>query len=466
MMLYIALLLCSATMASGQRFQLSGYEYGEREAPDGTEWNDPSRLALNKEQPKAWFFSFQDRESALRVLPEYSSYWMSLDGIWRFSWAPTPEKRKKDFYLPDYDCSSWDEVTVPMNWNIYGIGKNGNLKYGVPIYVNQKVIFQHKVEEDDWRGGVMRTPPESWTTFRHRNEVGAYLRNFIIPDHWDGREVYISFDGVDSFFYLWINGHYVGFSKNSRCTARFNITRFLRHGENTAAVEVYRNSDGSFLEAQDMFRLPGIFRSVSLSSTPKVHIANLKVTPDLNLREKQGSLKIEVEITNSQKHAVKNYHIEYALYENQLYSDECSPSEDGETSGESFSMNPLTDCTSLTTMTITDPKQWSAERPFRYTLIAQLKDNKNRVVETVSTTTGFRKVEIRDTPANDDEYGLDGRYYYINGKTVKLKGVNRHETNPETGHVISRQQMEQEVMLMKRANINHVRCCHYPDHPY
>ncbi|MFA6820404.1 MAG: sugar-binding domain-containing protein, partial [Bacteroidaceae bacterium] len=221
---------------------LQGYNYGSLTAPVGDEWNNPQKIAYNKEQPHAWFFPFENVENARKVLPENSAYWKSMNGTWRFHWSPDPEHRPADFFKTDYDAKKWDEVKVPMSWNIYGIQKNGDLKYGVPIYVNQRVIFKHSVVVDDWKGGVMREPDKSWTTYKYRNEVGSYLKTFEIPSNWDGREVFISFDGVDSFFYIWINGHYVGFSKNSRNTANFNITRFLKTGTNIVAVEVYRNS--------------------------------------------------------------------------------------------------------------------------------------------------------------------------------------------------------------------------------
>lgn len=192
---------------------LGGFSYGPMEAPTGKEWESPENLALNKEQPHAYIFPFQDVESARKVLPENSKFWQSLDGDWKFNWAPDPDSRPKDFYKTEFDVSGWDNIPVPSSWNIYGVQKDGSLKYGVPIYVNQPVIFQHKVAVDDWRGGVMRTPPANWTTYKHRNEVGSFRRDFEIPQDWDGREVFISFDGVDSFFYLWINGQYVGFPK-------------------------------------------------------------------------------------------------------------------------------------------------------------------------------------------------------------------------------------------------------------
>ena len=317
----LSLLLCGLVIQSfGVRPPLKGYTYASEQAPTGKEWQSPENLALNKEQPHAWFFPFQDIKSARKVLPENSIYWQSLNGNWKFNWAADPDSRPKDFYKTDFDVTAWDNIPVPSSWNIYGVQQDGSLKYGVPIYVNQPVIFMHSVKADDWRGGVMRTPPTNWTTYKYRNEVGSFRREFEIPEHWDGREVFISFDGVDSFFYLWINGMYVGFSKNSRNTANFNITNYLRSGKNIVAAEVYRNSDGSFLEAQDMFRLPGIFRTVALYSTPKVQIRDLVATPDLDNNYTDGSLTIQADIRNFGKKTAKGYKVCYSLYANKLYS--------------------------------------------------------------------------------------------------------------------------------------------------
>lgn len=463
--LLTGLLCCSLSIQSFADQPLEGFTYGSVNAPTGKEWESPENLALNKEQPHAYFFPFQHLDNARKVLPENSKFWQSLDGDWKFHWAPDPDSRPKDFYQTEYDVSSWDAIPVPSSWNIYGIQKDGSQKYGTPIYVNQPVIFQHSVKVDDWRGGVMRTPPANWTTYKDRNEVGSFRRDFEIPQDWDGREVFISFDGVDSFFYLWINGQYVGFSKNSRNTANFNITPYLQKGKNTVAAEVYRSSDGSFLEAQDMFRLPGIFRTVALYSVPKVHFRDLVATPDLDATYTDGSLTVNAEIRNLDKKVIKDYKVYYSLYANKLYSDE-NTLVDGFLSPVIDKIAPNETGSVQTVLKVKAPNKWSAEFPYRYTLVAELKDKKNRTVEMVSTIVGFRKVEIKDTPASEDEFGLAGRYYYVNGKTVKLKGVNRHESNPGVGHAITREMMEKEIMLMKRANINHVRNSHYPDDPY
>ena len=465
------LTILAALMASpmcAQTTQLGGFYYGQMQAPTGWEWQSPDSVAYNKQQPHAWFFSFKNVDEARRVLPENSSLWKTLDGEWLFHWAKNPDERPKDFYRNDYDASAWDRVQVPMNWNMAGAKDDGTFKYGMPLYSNQRVIFQHSVKVGDWKGGVMRTPPQNWMTYKNRNEVGSYRRTFDVPADWQGKEVYINFDGVDSFFYLYINGKYVGFAKNSRNLAQFDITPYLNNkGSNVVAVEVYRHSDGSFLESQDMFRLPGIFRSVSITAKPKVQVRDIKAIPDYDETYTDASLYITANVSNLTAKAVKGYTIDYKLYENRLYSDENTlvPGV-GATAivGDINKNGNLTASVTLKAGNIVKP--WSAEAPHRYTLVGELKDKKGNTVETFSTNVGFRKIEIKDTPAEKDEFGLAGRYYYLNGQPIKMKGVNRHENNPATGHYVTRQQMEHEVFLMKRGNINHVRDCHYPDAPY
>lgn len=462
-------MLCApAAWADGT---LGGYFYQQQEAPTGWEWQSPDSVAVNKLQPHAWFFSFRNIDEARKVLPENSSYWKSLDGMWKFHWAPNPDERPKDFFRTDYDVSKWDDIKVPMNWNMAGLQRDGKNKYGDPLYSNQRVIFQHSWQPmNDWKGGVMRTPPKDWMTYRNRNEVGSYRRTFTVPADWKGQEIYLNFDGVDSFFYLYINGKYVGFSKNSRNLAEFNITPYLnKEGEeNTVAVEVYRHSDGSFLESQDMFRLPGIFRTVALTAKPQVQVRDLKAIPDLDETYSNAKLHITAQLQNLSKKAIKGYTIQYSLYANRLYSDE-NTLLSGVTASAKLAgkLNAKGEIELEATLDAANKVNlWSAEAPHRYTLVGELKDAKGRTVQTFSTFVGFRKVEIKETPAEKDEFGLAGRYYYLNGQPIKLKGVNRHENNVKAGHTVSREQMEHEVFLMKRGNINHVRNCHYPDAPY
>ena len=468
LLLFAGILCCSPAWAGDV---LGGYFYQQQAAPTGWEWQSPDSVAVNKQQPHAWFFSFRNIDEARKVLPENSSYWKSLDGMWKFHWAPNPDERPKDFFRTDFDVSKWDDIKVPMNWNMAGLQRDGKNKYGDPLYSNQRVIFQHSWQPmNDWKGGVMRTPPTDWMTYRNRNEVGSYRRTFFVPADWKGQEIYLNFDGVDSFFYLYINGKYVGFSKNSRNLAEFNITPYLnKEGEeNTVAVEVYRHSDGSFLESQDMFRLPGIFRTVALTAKPQVQVRDFKAIPDLDETYSNAKLHITAQLQNLSKKAIKGYTIQYSLYANRLYSDEntllsgvtASAKLAGKLNAKGkIELEATLDAANKVSL-------WSAEAPHRYTLVGELKDGKGRTVQTFSTFVGFRKVEIKETPAEKDEFGLAGRYYYLNGQPIKLKGVNRHENNVKAGHTVSREQMEHEVFLMKRGNINHVRNCHYPDAPY
>ena len=468
LILFAGILCCSPAWAGDV---LGGYFYQQQEAPTGWEWQSPDSVAVNKLQPHAWFFSFRNIDEARKVLPENSSYWKSLDGMWKFHWAPNPDERPKDFFRTDYDVSKWDDIKVPMNWNMAGLQRDGKNKYGDPLYSNQRVIFQHSWQPmNDWKGGVMRTPPKDWMTYRNRNEVGSYRRTFTVPADWKGQEIYLNFDGVDSFFYLYINGKYVGFSKNSRNLAEFNITPYLnKEGEeNTVAVEVYRHSDGSFLESQDMFRLPGIFRTVALTAKPQVQVRDFKAIPDLDETYSNAKLHITAQLQNLSKKAIKGYTIQYSLYANRLYSDE-NTLLSGVTASAKLAgkLNAKGEIELEATLDAANKVNlWSAEAPHRYTLVGELKDGKGRTVQTFSTFVGFRKVEIKETPAEKDEFGLAGRYYYLNGQPIKLKGVNRHENNVKAGHTVSREQMEHEVFLMKRCNINHVRNCHYPDAPY
>ena len=449
---FLTFTLVATISATAQHKTLAGFAYGNLVVPTGDEWQSPEKLSLNKEYPRAYFFSFNNEKQATQVLPEYAPYWQSLNGQWRFHWCKTPEQRPKDFYKTDYDTSKWDAIPVPSNWNVYGIQKNGSLKYGLPIYVNQPVIFYHERKIDDWRKGVMRTPPTDWTTYDYRNEVGSYVREFEIPANWSGREIFIDFDGVDSFFYLWINGKYVGFSKNSRNVASFDITPYLQKGKNKVAVEVYRNSDGSFLESQDMFRLPGIFRTVALRATPKVQIFNLNILTDTK-DENLWQLNINTEVRNLSAKTAKHYQLRYVMYEVTLYEDDVIPTA-VQTQTSLSVLTPKTLGKTTTTIAVKNPKLWSAEAPHRYVLVAQLLDKKGKVVETVSSYFGFRKVEIKD------------KVYYLNGQPIKLKGVNRHETHPAQGHTLTHEQMQEDLFLMKRNNINHVRNSHYPPDPY
>ncbi|MDR2980994.1 MAG: discoidin domain-containing protein [Puniceicoccales bacterium] len=433
-------------------------------APTGKEWEDCENLSLNKEPARATFTSFQDVKSAMKILPENSQYWKSLDGKWKFHWVKHPDERIKDFYKEDFDVSKWNDIKVPSNWQIEG--------YGVPIYANQPYIFKR-----DWPR-VMSEPPPHFTTYTYRNEVGAYRRDFEVPQDWDGREVFINFDGVDSFFYLWINGKYVGFSKNSRDPAAFNITKYLKPGQNSVSAEVYRNSDGSYLECQDMWRLSGIFRTVAIYSVPQVHIRDFFALPKvgegtdgvidglngarLNLEFKVRNLKSEaVVLDNSYQLGIRLYdpkgnEITYVTWDNDV-----TPGKPKLLADSSAAVKPLVgnvhasnEAVFNTSMYLPRVDVWSAEVPNLYTLILELQDMNGKVLETVSSTVGFRDVRVKN------------KIFYVNGQPVKLKGVNRHENFPDVGHAVTREQMMLDILRFKQANVNHVRNSHYTNAPY
>ncbi len=393
-------------------------------APTGHEWEQEQNLSLNKEAARATFASFGDVASAQKILPEYSKYWQLLDGQWKFHWVKQPDERPKDFFEPKFDVSGWSEIPVPSSWQCQG--------YDVPVYSNQRYLFKR-----DWPR-VMGEPPPNYTAFTNRNPVGSYRRDFEVPADWTGREVFLNFDGVDSFFYLWINGHYVGFSKDSRTPAAFNITRYLQPGKNMVAVEVYRFSDGSYLECQDMWRLSGIFRSVSLQARPKTYIRDFFALPDLDAAYRDGTLKITGAVAGAEAGAVRMKATLFDATGRTIISQETP------VSGGNF--------TNL--LAVQSPAKWSAETPNLYTLVIELQSADRRSSDFVSAQVGFRKVEIKD--------GV----YLLNGQPVKFKGVNRHENFPDVGHAVSRAQMDLDLLRLKQANVNHVRTSHYPNDPY
>ncbi len=408
-------------------------EYPQAAAPDapsGTEWESEQALGLNKEKPRATFNSYADVESARKILPEFSQYRVSLDGAWRFNWVKRPEERPVDFFKPGFDVSGWKEIAVPSSWQMQG--------YDVPVYSNQAYLFKR-----DWPR-VMGEPPRRFTTFLNRNPVGSYRRDFEIPASWDGREVFINFDGVDSFFYLWINGRYVGFSKDSRSPAEFNITRFLKPGKNVVAAEVYRFSDGSYLECQDMWRLSGIFRSVAIHSKDKTHVRDLFVTTTPSVSEEGGQWKLSAAVDLRTAGDGQRVRVDVMLYDE---------------AGKEVFPRPVArekgaDGERVFVHDYADPALWSAETPNLYTLVVKLTDAAGKIRDIVSTHVGFREVKI-----------VDG-VFLVNGKAVKYKGVNRHENFPTTGHALTRADMELDMKRLKQANVNHVRLSHYPNDPY
>ena len=388
-------------------------------APTGKEWQDNQALSLGREPVRAAFSSFDTERQALKILPEFAPRQISLDSdtAWKFRWSKNPDERSTGFFFTDYDVSSWETIKVPCSWQAYGA--NGKGGWGTPIYTNIRYPFARDVP-----GGsnVMGTPPKDFTNYEARNPVGQYRREFTIPSSWDGKDIFLKFDGVDSFFYLWVNGEYVGFSKDSRTPAEFNVTDYVYAGEkNQVALEVYRYSDGSYLEDQDMFRLSGIFRRTWLLARPKNRIRDFFVTAQPCVRgDYNGAWVVSVKAEGT----VENV----SLYD---WNDRLVA---GPFAGDRF--------------TVADVKPWSAESPTCYKLVIQGAE------EYVSTVFGFRVSEI-----------VNGRYY-LNGQPIKLKGANRHETDPMYGHFVPKARHEQDVAMLKAANCNAVRNAHYPQDDY
>ncbi len=394
------------------------------ESPD---WENQAVFGINKEAPRVWSFPFGPQQQARDGDATKSEYVRSLDGNWKFRWSPEPASRLADFYRPDFDVSDWDAIPVPSNWQLHG--------YGVPLYSNVEYPFKKQPPR------VMDEPPKNFTNFDQRNPVGSYRRTFQVPAVWNGRTVYLQFDGVDSAFYVWVNGHQVGYSQDSRTPAVFDIAQYLQAGDNTLAVEVYRYSDGSYLEDQDFWRLSGIFREVFLWSVAEQTIRDYFVHVDLDDDFRDAELSVDVELTNSSDLAA-NCRVRAELF------DAAGAVATTTTSAKVDVPAGATASVSLRE-TIGNPAKWSAEQPNLYRLVLTLLVD-GKTIEKQSCTVGFREVEIRD--------GL----LRVNGKTVYLKGVNRHEHDPRTGHTVSTESMIRDIRRMKQFNINTVRTSHYP----
>lgn len=388
------------------------------------DWENPQIVGRNKEPGHVPSVPYADVATALAGDPNASSYFMSLSGAWKFNWSPNPASAPPDFHQPDYDVSGWDEIDVPGNWQLQG--------YDKPIYTNVRYPFPI----DD----LPRVPADD-------NPTGCYRRTFALPANWQEREVFILFEGVDSAFHLWINGEMVGYSQDSRLPAEFNISRYLRPGENVVAVRVYRWSDGSYLEDQDFWRLSGIYREVYLIATPRVHVRDYWVRTDLDAAYRDATLRARVRVANYGRRAAGGYRVELMLHDAKgrpVFDQPLSGVVRVERGGEAVLELERE---------VSAPRKWSAEEPNLYTLSVTLRNARGRIVEVQSCKVGFRQVETRDGQI------------LVNGVPVVFGGVNRHEHDPDTGHTVSRDSMIQDILLMKRFNINAVRTCHYPDTP-
>ena len=394
------------------------------------EIEDPQCLGINKEPWHATLMPYADMQEALAAKRHASSFCRVLNGPWKFNWVKRPELRPVDFYKPEFDVTGWKDIPVPSCWQVLG--------YGTPYYRNNGYVFQRDFPH------VMTAPPKDWTSYDERNPVGSYRREFDVPANWEGRRIFLTFDGVDSAFFLWINGRKVGYSINSRNAAEFDVTTFVKPGQNVVAVEVYRFSAGSFLEDQDMWRLSGIFRNVTLWSAPQVHIRDFFVKTDLDAQYKDATVEATVKVKNYGDKAIAT------VVSGQLFDAQGQHLYDLPL--KSLKLSPAQEKTVLLHTAVNDPAKWTAETPNLYTLVLTT-DSSGQRTELLSARIGFRKVEIQ------------GRRFLVNGTPVKLKGANRHEHWPDVGHAVTEAQMIRDLEVLRQGNCNHVRTCHYSDDP-
>ncbi len=360
------------------------------------------------------------RLSALSRDGANTPWYRSLNGAWKFHYAPNPDTLPAGFQADDFDASGWDEIAVPGNWMLQG--------YDKPIYCNVKMP-------------IPNTPP---FVPQEDNPTGLYRREFDLPGDWQGRRVILSFGGVELAFYVWVNGQKVGFSKDSRLPAEFEITEYVRPGKNSLVTEVIRWSDGSFLEDQDHWRMAGMYREVMLYALPQIYLADVFAQPALNADLKDGSLTVVAKIGGAPEQA-NGYRVEMQLFD----ADGKAVFADPVSAEYEFSNWDVAKVT--LSQPVTAPKLWSHETPVLYTLVVTLRNPEGEVVQAYAHRVGFRKVEIRN------------RELLINGKAVLIKGVNRHEHDDKRGKALTMEMMLADILLMKTFNINAVRTCHYPN---
>ncbi len=407
------------------------------QAPLPPEIEDTECLGINKEPAHATLMPYASLKEALAANRHASSFCRSLNGHWRFNWVPEPGQRPVDFYKPDFDVSGWKEIPVPSNWQVLG--------YGTPYYRN----FGYTIQKD-WPH-VTSEPPRNFTAYTERDPVGSYRRDFEVPSAWQGRRVFLTFDGVDSAFFLWINGQKAGYSVNSRNAADFDITKYLKPGKNMVALEVYRYSSGTWLEDQDMFRLSGIFRNVTLWSAPQVHVRDFFVKTDLDADYKNATVEVTAKVKNLGAEAAAEQVLTV-----QLYGKDQKPLANAAGSVRVGKSALGHEQTVTVKFPVANPAKWTAETPNLYTAVLQVQpaDARGKASsEILSTRVGFRKIEIK------------GRQFLVNGTPIKLKGANRHENWPDVGHAVTEAQMIRDLELLKQGNCNHVRTSHYSDDP-
>ena len=418
--LFFSFFLCSSQINA---------QYSLANLPD---WENPRIIGINTEPARSISIPYGDIESALadNDFTFSSEFHKSLNGKWKFKWSENQAQKPTEFYSNNFDVSGWDDIEVPGTWQMQG--------YGMPIYLNQVYPMQELM------GGELHPPlvPKDY------NPIGSYKKTFKVPDGWDERQTFIHFGGVKSGFYLWVNGQKVGYSEGSMTPTEFNITPFLKNGNNTLAVEVMRWTDGSWIEDQDMWRFSGIFRDVFLFSKPGIYIQDFFVKAGLDDVYQDGELEVEVEVRNNTNSAIDQQEVDVYLYDS-------SQNLVTQLSGLTGDALPAgTHNVARVRTIIPNVNKWNAETPYLYTVIMVLKDEDGNIREVARTNTGFRTVEIHDN------------MFMVNGNEVKLKGANVHEHDPYKGRAIDFKWVEKDVRMMKQSNFNTMRMAHYPHHRY
>ncbi|CDF79791.1 beta-galactosidase (GH2) [Formosa agariphila KMM 3901] len=411
------------------------------------DWENPLVNQINRLPAHATFYNFDNETQALKNDRASSSSFKSLNGDWKFNWVAKPADAISNFHEANFDASNWKTIDVPSNWEMRG--------YGTPIYTNSTYPFFSdfpKINHND-------------------NPIGHYIKTFTIDNSWKEKDVILHFGGVSSAFYVWVNGEFVGYSEDTRLPSEFDITKYLKSGENSIAVKVYRWSDGSYLEAQDHWRLSGIEREVYLQAVPKVRLSDFTVRTDLDENYDNALLQIRPEfvVNIADKYVEKIGYFgnnplqttvdDWTLKTRLVDAEGLSVGDEntmplGKFLGEFY---PQRDNVAFGIMQteVKSPKKWSAERPYLYTLLFSVQDNNGKIIQTTSTKVGFREVDIDDR----------GRFL-VNGNPVKMIGVNRHDHDMIDGKALSRADIEKDVQLMKQFNFNAVRTSHYPNDPY
>lgn len=376
----------------------------------GNEWKNPEINAVNRLPMHTSSFAYENENAALANEKNISPNILSLNGAWKFNWVQDANQRPMDFFTINYNDSDWKMMSVPGIWEVNG--------YGDPLYVNTTYA---------WYGHFKNTPP---LVPDEHNHVGSYRKTFNIPVNWKGKQIIAHFGSITSNIYLWVNGKFVGYSEDSKMESEFDITKFVKPGENLFAFQVFRWCDGTFLECQDFWRLSGVARESYLYARNPKHIDDIRITPDLDSNYCNGTLTVNVKMKTSGWVNLKLLDAQSNIVFNQQII-----------------------CNKNVILSVNEPKKWTAETPYLYTLLATLKEE-GKITEVIPVKVGFRKVEIRNAQL------------LINGKPVLIKGVNRHEMDPEGAYNVSHERMLQDIKLMKQFNINAVRTSHYPDDSY